>query len=332
MVQREGFSRGPAALRHLIESTPQGTRHIFVDAGSGSTVAAELRAIAFRHDVLLLRSEQMLAPQESRALAVPYVDSPYVVFIDNDAFGEPDWLANLVKCADETGAWLVGPLYGIGHPNEGRVHMAGGRNRLVTTPRGRELDEAHLYGDEELISVLSHIDRRQTELIEFHCVLMRTSALSTIPIDVHYLAVFEHSALCLRVLEDGGQIWLEPSSRVTYWPQSRPTDEDCAYFRLRWSPGWVRASAEHFSAEFDIPPDNALQQAQVDFAFHHIRRVPPAPDERRRSEVFNSFPSKRHWIDYRRRGEKEASQLRRPSLTATVVHRATWANRDVLVS
>lgn len=269
MVPRESFSRFPDALRQLAEEAADHAHVVAVDAGSPPEIAAELKQIARDVDVLLLRTDDFLAPNEARTVAMRHVSSEYVVFIDNDAFGTPGWLEALERCADDTGAWAVGPLYGIGHPDEGRVHMAGGRNRIVAVGGRRELDEEHNHGNGELVAVLRQVERSVTELVEFHCVLIRTEALRRVPIDPGYLSIFEHNALCLGFTSLGGEVWLEPSARVTYWPVTEPSVADRAYYSLRWSRSWNRASATRFAEEFGIPLERVLRTAQFRFATSH---------------------------------------------------------------
>src|SRR4030095_61230 len=78
-----------------------------------------------------LRTAHPLSPVEARALALPHVDTEYVCFIDNDVLVTPGWLDRLVRCADETEAWAVGPLYCNENPALGRIHMAGGQAHVV---------------------------------------------------------------------------------------------------------------------------------------------------------------------------------------------------------
>jgi len=50
----------------------------------------------------------------------------YDVFIDNDAWVAPGWLEALVRCAEQTGAWVLGPLCLIGEIGAGVIHVVGG--------------------------------------------------------------------------------------------------------------------------------------------------------------------------------------------------------------
>jgi GT2 family glycosyltransferase len=260
----------------LARTVPDGTRLVAVDAGSPPDIAARLRELAAVHEVLLLRVDGYLAPNEARILALPHVDTEYVVFIDNDAFGDAGWLERLEACADDTGAWAVGPLYGIGHPDEGRVHMAGGRNRLLERDGQLVLDEAHLHAEEELVATLGGLERSPTELIEFHCVLLRRSALDVTPLDPRLLSLLEHNSLCLEMVRAGGTIWLEPSARVTYHPARRLSPEDVTYFCTRWGRQWNRLTVRRFAERWGLDEDVLLRAGQIDWAVNHRNRVAPS--------------------------------------------------------
>jgi len=57
----------------------------------------------------LIRTEHFLSPNQARN-SVAQVDTKYVVFVDNDLLVQrAGW--KISQCADETGAWVVGPLY-----------------------------------------------------------------------------------------------------------------------------------------------------------------------------------------------------------------------------
>ena len=75
---------------------------------------------------LLITTEHHISPNQARNLGLKEVKTKYVVFIDNDALVTPGWLEALVRCAEETGAWVVGPLCLIGEIGAGVVHVAGG--------------------------------------------------------------------------------------------------------------------------------------------------------------------------------------------------------------
>src|SRR5207249_8335576 len=68
-------------------------------------------SISYAGFCLKKKTERHLVPNEARNIGLRRVRTRYVVFIDNDAVPAPGWLERMVECAEETGAWVVGPLY-----------------------------------------------------------------------------------------------------------------------------------------------------------------------------------------------------------------------------
>ena len=73
---------------------------------------------------------------QARNLGARHARGKHLVFVDNDIFVEPGWLASLTKCAEDTGAGVVGPLYLKGEPDGPLVHCAGGSIEFVEDDGG----------------------------------------------------------------------------------------------------------------------------------------------------------------------------------------------------
>jgi len=117
VVPRERFS----IAQHSLESIYKHTRPfelIYVDGGSPRAVSRWLDQAATQYGFRLLRSKQYLMPNQARNIGLAEVKTKYVVFIDNDVIVWPGWLESLIECAEETGAWIVGPVVCIGKPGE----------------------------------------------------------------------------------------------------------------------------------------------------------------------------------------------------------------------
>ena len=252
-VFRERLSPTLACLRHLLRTTPGPHKLICVDGGAPESISASLRELASRHRFTLIRSEDYLSPNESRNLALTHVQTRYVVFVDNDVKVSQDWLDPLVRCAEETGAWLVAPLYMESFKGELRVHMFGGTVR-VRDEGGRpayfekhNLEHEFLNGEPQLV-------RQATDLIEFHTLLMNMDAYRSLgPLDEKLFSCAEHADLSLTVKNAGKQIYLEPSSVITYEIPDRLDVIDREYFALRWSEAWTVASLERLAEKYAIP-------------------------------------------------------------------------------
>lgn len=255
-VPREVFSQTRASLEAVIEHTDPPYELVCVDGGSPPETREWLQEMAREHGFTLLRSDGFLTPNQARNLVLPHVTTPYVVFVDNDVFPAKGWLQALINCADETGAWAVGPLYFEHMPLEHRVHMAGGIARLLTDKRGRRYyKEKHHHAHQLLSDIEEPLERGETELIEFHAVLVAMRAFEHIgPLDEGLLNHAEHADISLMIRQAGGTVYMEPAARITYVPPRKLYDEDREYFELRWSEAWSQASLRHFVKKWNLAP------------------------------------------------------------------------------
>jgi hypothetical protein len=205
------------------------------------------------------------------------VHTKYVAFLDNDVFVQPGWLQALLRCADETGAWVVGPLYcyGIdGHSGEPHiVHTAGAYLRIVGDGT-RRLEEKHRYGNRPVAEVRLELRREPIDLVEFHCMLVRTDTFDRIgPLDEKLLSFLDHVDFCLAVRQAGGMVYFEPDAVVTHLAPPPFEPMDLPYFLLRWSNAWLRPSVRHFASK------HRLSVREQDFHDHfwfrnqHRRRL-----------------------------------------------------------
>ena len=124
VTQRERFSYTQPSLESIYKHTTIPFQLVYLDGNSPPHIREYLSEKAREKGFTLIRKEQFLAPNQSRNLGLSQVETPYVVFIDNDILVTPNWLENLVRCAEETQAWIVAPLYLEGQPEEEIIHMA----------------------------------------------------------------------------------------------------------------------------------------------------------------------------------------------------------------
>src|SRR5262249_53171822 len=153
VVPRERFSVASRALAAIYANTSGPFQLVYVDGRSPARVHRHLASEARARGFTLVRSGRYLAPNEARNLGSRYARTRYIVFIDNDAVPEPGWLDKLVECAETTGAWIVGPIYFIGEPEEEQIHMAGGDAHIEDGPTGRRLVERHRFAGRRLAEV-----------------------------------------------------------------------------------------------------------------------------------------------------------------------------------
>jgi GT2 family glycosyltransferase len=231
-----------------------------------------LRHLAAQHGFRLIRSDAYLTPNESRNLALQQVRTPYVVFVDNDVKVGENWLEPLVRCARETGAWLVAPLYMQSLRGHLKVHMFGGVIRVADDEGRPAYFEKHQL-QHSLLDAPGGLTRQPTDLVEFHTLLMDMDAYRQLgPLDEKLCNCSEHADLSLAVKNAGKPIYLEPASVITYQIPDRLEPVDRAFFALRWSEAWTRASLDRLAEKYAIPRDEiGLRQIGVWVTLHRQR-------------------------------------------------------------
>jgi GT2 family glycosyltransferase len=127
VVPRERFSFAARSLDSVLEHTPASVKLVYVDGGSPPTVRRFVERRASDRSFTLIRKNYFLSPNRARNPGLRDVTTKYVVFLDNDVLVSPHWLDALVECAEQTGAWVVGPTYCEEEPAGEIIHMAGGR-------------------------------------------------------------------------------------------------------------------------------------------------------------------------------------------------------------
>src|SRR5262245_29177704 len=200
VVPRERFSHSERSLTNIYEHTACPFKLRYVSAGAPAPVLRHLEREAQRKSFQLVQAEHYLSPNRARNLGLRGVQTKYVVFLDNDALVTPGWLDALVHCAEETGAWVVGPLSLIGEIKRQTIHMAGGKLR-ISEDRGQRVlyDEQYLF-DASLTELQAPLERRPWDYVEFHCMLVRTDAFERLgPLDEGLLSLHEHIDFCLSV-------------------------------------------------------------------------------------------------------------------------------------
>ena len=125
-VPRERFSFARRSLISLYKNTDEPFRLVYVDNRSPRSLRCFLEEMQPKLGFVLVKTPHLLSPNQARDLGLKYTHTDYVVFIDNDVEFAPGWLGPLVKCAEETGATVVGPLTCRHQPLHEIIHCAGG--------------------------------------------------------------------------------------------------------------------------------------------------------------------------------------------------------------
>ncbi|MEM9806507.1 MAG: glycosyltransferase [Cyanobacteria bacterium P01_D01_bin.56] len=259
VVPRERFSHTQTSLESLYCHTQVSFDLVYIDGNSPPAVQHYLETQAELKGFQLIRVNHYLSPNFSRNLGLKQVKTPYVVFVDNDVIVSPGWLKTLIACAENHQAAVVGPLVCEQEPVHQHIHCAGGESHILEDAKGRRILREKMYRQgQQLADVQLQLQATETELIEFHCMLVRTNIFNTIPeFDEQMLNTKEHLDFCMAVMALGETVYFEPRSVVTYVPGKPSTWSDLHFYMLRWSDHWTQASLRRLQQKWQIEPNSA---------------------------------------------------------------------------
>jgi GT2 family glycosyltransferase len=273
MTCRERHGLTETAIESVLRNTRMPFRFLYADVGAPEWLRVRLAERAKEGVLEIVRFDDRLWPTEARRRIVNSIDSTYAVFIDDDVLVAPNWLEQLVECAEQTGAGIVGPVYlwGDGGPAD-RIHMAGGNLKEEREAKGIVLRESHNFMNRALADVQLH--RRECGYVEFHCMLMRNEVFRTPEVfDDRIVCVHEHIHASLVARAMGYKTYFEPTAQVTYRVAAPYSFSDLPIFRHRWSSvaceSSIRAFAERWSVidderSFHVRKYVAEHKAEVD--------------------------------------------------------------------
>ncbi|NJL87254.1 MAG: glycosyltransferase [Leptolyngbyaceae cyanobacterium SM1_1_3] len=257
VVPRERFSCARQSLESIYAHTTVPFKLIYVDGNSPTELKHYLQAQAQQHGFELLRTEYYLYPNQARNLGLQRVTTPYLVFVDNDVVVSPGWLEALLRCAEETEAAVVGPLMCQHEPLHQEVHFAGGQSHIWVDKTGRRRLREKMYDQgKQVDNIRDRLKRSPTELAEFHCVLVRRSIFDQLgELDPQFFNTKEHLDFCMSVQQNGGSVYFEPDSLVTYLPGPPQNWADVHFYMLRWSDDWTIKSLERMRDKWNLVED-----------------------------------------------------------------------------
>lgn len=287
---RERFGEARASLANVLAETKGDYELIYVSGRTPQDLLRHIDAEAAAHGFRHIKKDRHLSPNEARNIGLSAARGEFVVFLDNDVFCAPEWLAPLVECAEETGADIVAPLTCHGAPLHTVVHQAGGEfapdpHAFFGVPKGeREIVEVMHHQDDKVADLM--LTRTETQLCEFHAVLVRRSVFERHgPLDEGMMATKEHLDLSMTVIAAGGKVMFEPRSVVTYFFPSRKSPietSDWPFFLVRWSPEWQKRSYRRFQEKWGLKDTGYLEQREKLLSWRHeegiikpsLRKVP----------------------------------------------------------
>jgi GT2 family glycosyltransferase len=269
VVPRERFSYTQKSLENIYSETNLPFNLIYVDGNSPLHIKSYLELQAQKKDFQLIRVNSFLTPNQARNLALDHVDTEYVVFLDNDVLVKPGWLESLIHCAEETGAWIVGPLCLEGD-DFAKVHMAGGTYEFKQRGSERWLIMRRPYFRTPLSKVRKKFKRQPTQAIEFHCVLVRTKVFQELgKLDEQVMGMGQEEDLCFSVLQSGQPIYFEPASVITYVPPQELAWSEMPFFYMRWSQAWCDISMKRLHEKWNLAKDAPVVKNYKKFVIAH---------------------------------------------------------------
>lgn len=274
VVPRETFASTRESLESIFQHTKFPFRMTYVDGGSPRSIRNYLQQQSQVHGFELLRFDQFLSPNRARNIGLRTVQTPFVVFLDNDVEVTEGWLEQLVRCAQETGASIVGPLTCQYRPVHETIHWAGGEATIYQVQHKRCLRERIFLQGHNVQEERRNLARCPTGLAEFHCVLVRREVFEEIgPLDEGLLNTREHTDFSLTAAQAGHAIYFEPSSLVSYVGAEFRSWHDYAYYMLRWSDAWERASLEHLQAKWKLVDDQRIRNKLANIGWRRRRFI-----------------------------------------------------------
>jgi glycosyltransferase involved in cell wall biosynthesis len=268
MVPRERYSGVGRAIETLYEHTRDVPFNLVVtDGGLPAGVREAIAHASRQRGFRFVQQAYPLAPNEARNIGLHHVDTPWLVFADNDVVFTSNWLPPLLAAAEELGAWLVGPTILDGAIDRGRIHAAGGDAGFDEIDGKRRYHFQPGFSQKKLADVSRELRRGPTSMLEFHVLLARSDALRKIgPLDEGFVSLADHDDLVLSALAAGGTAVYEPGSTVSYHDPDTSVDVlrpgDLPMYLLRWGEAWNRASLRHAVRKWRLDPDDPwIEQA-----------------------------------------------------------------------
>lgn len=262
VTPRERFSYTRESLESIYQYTTLPFKLIYVDGNAPQSIRQYLETQSREKNFQLIRTDYYLFPNRARNIGLAQVNTPYVVFIDNDVVVAPGWLEALVQCAESTGAAVVGPLMCQYLPVHEVIHFAGGESRVIRDIKNRNRLREKMYRQGQRVTdVRAKLKRTETELCEFHCMLVRTAIFEQVgQFDEQMLNTKEHLDFCMKVRQVGGSVYFEPDSVATYVPPSPIRWVDLHFYMLRWSDAWELHSLTHLRETWNLAEDAYFKQ------------------------------------------------------------------------
>ncbi len=254
MIPRDTFALSNMVLDRLIETTPAGVGIIVVDTGASGEARHYMEQRCTENGLTLLRSKNIATSSQARNKAIELINTKYVAFVDNDTLVTEGWLEPLVNCAEETDAWVVGPIICERFPEATHLHGYDGELEIRENPDGkRYYHDFHYNAHVKLDEVHHQLKRMETKVVEFHAQLVAMEAFDEVGLyDVNIVNMYDYGEFQLRVHQHGRKIMLEPGSIVTYMPPRGIPPIDRKFFEIRWCEAWTDLTQQAIAEKHNL--------------------------------------------------------------------------------
>ena len=260
------FSQTKASLESIYAFTPAPFALIYIDGNSPPHIQRYLQEEAHKRDFTLIRTDRYLTTSEAQNIALAHVRTRYVVCVENWVLVTPGWLGSLIRCAEETQAWVVEPLYCIGALASPTIYSAAPDLAIVEEHGVRRLHETAPLAGKPLVDMRQGLKRSRCGYAKSHCLLTRKDVLDRLGgFDEGFTSYQGHRDFSLDVVAAGGSMYFEPESVVVLRGPPPLAWSDLPLYLLRWSDAWLRPSIRHFADKWRISEDDYMLQGGVRF-------------------------------------------------------------------
>lgn len=268
------FSATKATLESIYAFTQPPFELVYVDGNSPPHVRRYLQEQARKRNFTFIRCDRYLTSSEAHNIGMRHVRTKYVAFLDNCTLVTPGWLGALIRCAEETQAWVVGPLYCTGDLEEPITYSAGPDLKIIDEQGERRLYETAPFAGKPLADVRGGLKRGLCGYAKSYCMLTRKDVVDRLgAFDQAFTSFQEHRDFCLDVTQAGGSIYWEPDAVVVIVAPPPFAWSDLPLFLLRWSDVWLRPSISHFAKKWRLSENDYMLQGGVRFRNAERRRL-----------------------------------------------------------
>ncbi|MBV6624784.1 MAG: glycosyltransferase [Rivularia sp. (in: Bacteria)] len=253
VVPHECFQYTEESLESIYKYTNIPFKLIYIDGYSPKKVRQYIETKSQEKGFRLIRTDKYVSSNQARNIALKYVDTEYVVFLNNDVLVTAGWLNKLMHCSQETNASVVSPVCLQLTSEKPRVHSAGGTLEFQYKDGSLDLFDRRLFIKKSFEQVQPLLKRHPTQIVDLGCVLVRTAIFSQIGnFDESLMNFAQDIDFSLSVFAAGGTIYLEPESIVNYLKTTELRLSDIPYYLLIWNYVWKCKSIHHFQDKWGL--------------------------------------------------------------------------------